>query len=145
MHKGRLMSDNQKTIKGLIWAVGVSVLTGSIMGGGAAVWTIFTIPDKLDQNKEFDIETRKIANDNREAIKEWTRQAVKQVELQTQIVTSLKFIEQANTQSNEILKSMNKEQVLIRQNQIRFAAEQERRAKVIESAVKHIGDQSIHK
>jgi len=52
------IEGNQSLVRKFIWVVGVSVMTASILGGASAIWTIITLPEKVQRNTEAITEIR---------------------------------------------------------------------------------------
>lgn len=121
-------NENKRLIKGFIMTVGAAVVTASIVGGGSAIYTIITIPQAVSNN-------RSLIEENKRAISELMDQGREQIKLQSQIVTSVRFIANANDRTNELLTQIVKKQSKV-------AEIQASRKNVVEDMREHLKSRS---
>jgi len=138
--KGRRDSDdmnNKPLIHKAIWTIATTLFAGIVFTAGSILWSTNITQEQVKNTAAYTKENRKMINDNRRSIAQIKEQGEQQIQIQTEIATTIKYIAKENNTTNKILnKLVDKTD--------RTAIEQAKRTSAIKSIRRHVEDTALH-
>jgi len=138
--KGRRDSDtmdNKVLIRRAVITIATALFLGITGTAGSILWSTNVTQEQVKNTFEYSKENRQMIKENRKSIAEIKKQGEKQIQIQSEIATAVKYIAKENNTTNVIL---NK---LVEKGD-KTALEQAKRTSAINAIRRHVEDTALH-